>query len=213
MLFSAALCSTLPPEFDTLIMRLRLAKRTERLPEDHFHPYQIEFFILNCNALASVPWSPGTSAGREPNPEAGFWPGCCWSSAITMERGGGGALTSRPHPRLCAAPDPPLLERLSQLGQPAESTTEHGYKTLWSDPRKNTKPNQKRHPGTQKAFRRGISAAANSTPAAASSSYRRAACVKVRAGSRSHTGSTAAEIKHAGVKPCFSGQIIHKSTH
>lgn len=39
---------------------------------DHFHPYQIEFFILNCNALASGPWSPGTNAGREPNPEAGF---------------------------------------------------------------------------------------------------------------------------------------------
>lgn len=37
-----------------------------------FHPYQIEFFILNCNALASGPWSPGTNAGREPNPEAGF---------------------------------------------------------------------------------------------------------------------------------------------
>lgn len=43
-------------------------------------------------------------------------------------RGGGGALTSRPHPRLCTAPDPPLLERLRQLGQPAESTTRHGYK-------------------------------------------------------------------------------------
>lgn len=69
----------------------------------------------------------------------------------------GGALTSRPHPRLCTAPEPPLLERLSQLGQPAESTTEHGYKhcdlTL---AKRKTKPKKKKHPGIQKAFRIGL---------------------------------------------------------
>lgn len=88
MLFSAALCSTLPPCHSTARSanyEATASEKTEELLEDHLHPYQIEFFILNCNALASGPWSPGTSAGREPNPEAGFWPGCCWSSAITME--------------------------------------------------------------------------------------------------------------------------------
>lgn len=57
----------------TLIPRLRLAKKDSAAGFGApWRPYQMEFLILNCNALASGPWSPGTSAGREPNPEAGF---------------------------------------------------------------------------------------------------------------------------------------------
>lgn len=59
-------------KLDTLMTKLGLAGRTAALLGGPAHPYQIEFFILNCKAFASGPWSPGTNAGREPNPEAGF---------------------------------------------------------------------------------------------------------------------------------------------
>lgn len=57
---------------ERLILELGLARRSAPRLGGPAHPYQMEFFILNCKAFASGPWSPGTNAGREPNPEAGF---------------------------------------------------------------------------------------------------------------------------------------------
>lgn len=60
----------------------------------------MEFLILCCSALASVPCNPGTRGGKDPIPEPVLWcwPGC-WSSAITVELDEEGDLISRPQPR------------------------------------------------------------------------------------------------------------------